>query len=194
MVLLIDNYDSFTYNLVQYFRELGEEVKTFFNDKITVDEIISFNPSHIVLSPGPGRPEQAGVTLSVIKYLYNKIPILGVCLGHQAIGLAFGARIIPAKQLMHGKTSLIYHRQKSVFDQISPCFTAMRYHSLAIDQETLPEDLVTTAWTQDPLGEISDIMGIQHRDYPLVGVQFHPESVATQYGHQLLKNFLRQTV
>lgn len=185
-VVLIDNYDSFTYNLVHYLQELDQKVAVFQNDKITVAEIAAAQPRHIVISPGPGRPEQAGVTIPLIQALYQKIPILGVCLGHQAIAAAFDGKIISAPQIMHGKTSSVEHAGQGIFLKMPSPFTAMRYHSLVIDSTSLPADFLVTAWTQQ-----ADIMAIQHRHFPLVGVQFHPESIATVGGHQLLANFLK---
>lgn len=184
MLLVIDNYDSFTYNLVQYFEELGLSVTVHFNDKISIADIQTLNPKKIVISPGPGRPEESGVTIQVIKTFCGKIPLLGVCLGHQAIAQAFGAEIILAKRIMHGKTSLIYHNGEGVFRHLKNPFKATRYHSLVIDPQSLPPTFEITAWTED------EIMGIRHKDYLLEGVQFHPESVLTEKGHQLLKNFL----
>jgi anthranilate synthase/aminodeoxychorismate synthase-like glutamine amidotransferase len=188
MLLLIDNYDSFTYNLVQYLRELACEVAVYHHDKISIHEVAAAKPSHIILSPGPGRPEDAGITVPLIQALAGKIPILGVCLGHQAIAAAFGAKIVSASEIMHGKTSLIYHHRQGIFSEIPAPFIAMRYHSLVIDRATLPPELIVTAWTDD--GKNPEIMGIQHRHYPLAGVQFHPESIATESGHRLLQNFL----
>ena len=185
MLLMIDNYDSFTYNIVQYFGELGENVRVYRNDAISIPEIERLKPDHICLSPGPGTPSQAGICLRVIKNFSEKIPILGVCLGHQAIGEAFGGKIINAKTVMHGKTSLIYHTDKGVFHNIPNPFTAIRYHSLAIDRESLPEVLEITAWTED-----GEIMGVRHKTLAVEGVQFHPESILSEHGHKLLKNFL----
>ncbi len=191
MLLLIDNYDSFTYNLVQYLRELAFEVMVYHHDKISIAEVASARPSHIIISPGPGRPEDAGITLPLIRALCGRIPILGVCLGHQAIAAAFGGKIVCAPEIMHGKTSLIYHHQQGIFAGIPQPFTAMRYHSLIVDPATLPAEFIVTAWTFNADNEESrQIMGIQHRHLPLAGVQFHPESIATQAGHQLLANFL----
>ena len=185
MLLMIDNYDSFTYNLVQYFAELGAEVVVHRNDEITVQKIAALNPQHIVISPGPCTPNEAGISVPLIKTLAGKIPILGVCLGHQSIGQAFGGKIIHAKQLMHGKTSLIHHNNTSVFHGLPSPFTATRYHSLVIERETLPECLEITAWTDD-----NEIMGVRHKTLAVEGVQFHPESILTEHGHALLKNFL----
>lgn len=185
MILVIDNYDSFTYNLVQYLGELGADLKIYRNDKITVDQIKKLKPEKIVISPGPGRPEDAGISVSVIKELSGKIPILGVCLGHQAIGYAYGGKIIRAKELMHGKTSQIYHNKKGVFKSLVNPFDATRYHSLVIESKSIPKCLEITAWTRD-----GEIMGVKHKDFPLWGVQFHPESILTKAGKDLLKNFL----
>jgi len=185
MVLMIDNYDSFTYNLVQYLGELGEEVRVYRNDRITCDEIEELKPEHIIISPGPCSPNKAGVSLAVIERFAGVIPILGVCLGHQAIGQAFGGAVVRAFRLMHGKTSSIYHDGRSVFRDIPSPFTATRYHSLIVDRDSLPECLEISAWT----GE-GEIMGLRHRAYPVEGVQFHPESILTEHGHKLLQNFL----
>jgi anthranilate synthase component 2 len=185
MLLMIDNYDSFTYNLVQYFAELGEEVEVYRNDEISTDQIGKLNPDHIVISPGPCTPNEAGVSVATIKEFSGKIPILGVCLGHQSIGQAFGGKIIHARQLMHGKTSKIYHNNNSVFTDLPNPFTATRYHSLVIERESLPECLEITAWTDD-----GEIMGVRHKSMAVHGVQFHPESILTEHGHRLLKNFL----
>ncbi len=192
MILVIDNYDSFTYNLVQYLGELGkqfpvaESIVVYRNDKITIAEIEALNPAGIVISPGPGRPDDAGICLDLIKTLGSKIPLLGVCLGHQSIGQVYGGKIIRAEALMHGKTSSIYHKNTGVFAGLENPFTATRYHSLVIERSTCPEVLEVTAWLEDGM-----IMGVRHRDYPhLQGVQFHPESVLTQAGKPLLSNFL----
>lgn len=185
LVLMIDNYDSFTYNLVQYLAEIGSEVVVFRNDAITIKEIAALNPSHIVLSPGPCTPNEAGVCLDVIREFTGRIPILGVCLGHQAIGQAFGGRVVRAARLMHGKTSAIYHDGRTVFQGIPSPFTATRYHSLVVAPEGLPEVLEVTARTAE-----GEIMGLRHRDYLVEGVQFHPESILTEYGKELLRNFL----
>ncbi|MCX7182550.1 MAG: aminodeoxychorismate/anthranilate synthase component II [Nitrosospira sp.] len=189
MLLMIDNYDSFTYNLVQYFGELGEEVLVFRNDKITLDEISQLKPSHIVISPGPCTPKKAGISVSLIQHYGHKFPILGVCLGHQSIGHAFGSEIVHAKHLMHGKTSPIFHSNTGVFHGLPSPFTATRYHSLAIERESLPDCLEITAWTED-----GEIMGVRHNVFAVQGVQFHPESILTNYGKELLKNFLAQGV
>ncbi|MBM4145585.1 MAG: aminodeoxychorismate/anthranilate synthase component II [Nitrospira sp.] len=186
MLLMIDNYDSFTYNLVQYLGELGEEIKVFRNDKITIPEIEKMGPERIVISPGPCTPKEAGISIAVIKHFAGKIPILGVCLGHQSIGAAFGGHIIRAPRLMHGKTSLISHDGKTVFEGLPNPFEATRYHSLLIKKETLPGCLEITAWT-----DLDEIMGIRHKEFILEGVQFHPESILTKAGKDLLRNFLK---
>ena len=185
MLLMIDNYDSFTYNLVQYFAELGEEVAVHRNDEITLEQIEALQPQHIVISPGPCTPNEAGISVPTIKRFAGRIPILGVCLGHQSIGQAFGGRIIHAKQLMHGKTSPIFHDNTSVFRGLPNPFTATRYHSLVIERESLPDCLEITAWSED-----GEIMGVRHKSLAVEGVQFHPESILTEHGHELLKNFL----
>jgi len=190
MLLMIDNYDSFTYNLVQYFGELGEEILVYRNDKISIQEIEDLAPEHIVVSPGPCTPNEAGISLNLIEHFKDKLPLLGVCLGHQGIGQAFGGRIVHAKKIMHGKTSEIYHNNSDVFAGLDNPFTATRYHSLVIEQETLPDCLEVTAWTQTEEGEVDEIMGVKHKEYAISGVQFHPESILTSYGHELLKNFL----
>jgi len=185
MVVVIDNYDSFVYNLVQYLGELGEVVQVYRNDEISLREIKIKNPKAIVISPGPGRPSEAGISNLVIEHFASSIPILGVCLGHQCIGEVFGGKIIRAKNLMHGKTSLIYHYGKGIYHKIENPFIATRYHSLIIKEDTLPSCLLLTAWTSD-----GEIMGIRHRKYPVFGMQFHPESILTRVGMKLLKNFL----
>ncbi|PCJ31021.1 MAG: aminodeoxychorismate/anthranilate synthase component II [Gammaproteobacteria bacterium] len=190
MLLMIDNYDSFTYNLVQYFGELGAEVQVHRNDKITIEEIEALNPDKIVISPGPCTPNEAGVSLEVINHFSGNKPILGVCLGHQSIGQAFGGDIIHARQIMHGKTSPIYHNDSSVFKGLNNPVTATRYHSLVINKETLPDCLEITAWTQNEDGSMDEIMGVRHKTLPIEGVQFHPESILTEQGHDLLKNFV----
>ncbi len=190
MLLMIDNYDSFTYNLVQYFGELGEEVQVYRNDQITPDDITALQPARIVLSPGPCTPSEAGVSLATIEHFAGKIPILGVCLGHQSIGQAFGGRIIRAREVMHGKTSLVYHRDQGVFAGLPNPFTVVRYHSLVIERDSLPDCLEITAWTQTADGDCDEIMGVRHREWPVEGVQFHPESILTEHGHSLLHNFL----
>ncbi len=190
MLLMLDNYDSFTYNLVQYFGELGADVHVHRNDKITIEEIEALNPEKIVISPGPCTPNEAGISLDVIKHFAGKKPILGVCLGHQSIGQAFGGNIIHAGEIMHGKTSPIHHNNSSVFKGLSNPVTATRYHSLVIDKNTIPDCFEITAWTQTDDGELDEIMGIRHKTLPIEGVQFHPESILTEQGHELLKNFL----
>jgi len=185
MLLMIDNYDSFTYNLVQYFGELGEEVRTFRNDEITLDEVAALAPSHICISPGPCTPHEAGISVGVLQRFAGKIPMLGVCLGHQAIAAAFGGKVIRAKQVMHGKTSLIAHTGFGVFHDLPTPYTVTRYHSLAIERATLPDCLEVTAWTDD-----GEIMGVRHTGFNIQGVQFHPESILSEHGHALLKNFI----
>jgi anthranilate synthase component 2 len=185
-LLMIDNYDSFTYNLVQYFGELGAEVLVHRNDEISLPDIEALKPSHLVVSPGPCSPAEAGISVAAIQHFAGKLPILGVCLGHQSIGAAFGARIIRAQQLMHGKTSLIHTTQQGVFADLPKDFTVNRYHSLAIERSTCPSELEVTAWTED-----GEIMGVRHRSLPIEGVQFHPESILTEHGHALLNNFLK---
>jgi anthranilate synthase component 2 len=187
MLLMIDNYDSFTYNLVQYFGELGQDVRVYRNDQIGVTEIEALKPDHIVVSPGPCTPNEAGISVEAIRHFAGRIPLLGVCLGHQSIGQAFGGRIIRAKQLMHGKTSMIHHADKGVFAGLPNPFEATRYHSLVIERETIPDCLEITAWTDD-----GEIMGVRHKTLAVEGVQFHPESVLTQHGHDLLRNFLKE--
>jgi anthranilate synthase component II len=191
MLLMIDNYDSFTYNLVQYLGELGADVHVFRNDQITLAEIKKLAPAHIVISPGPCTPNEAGVSVDTIKEFAGKTPLLGVCLGHQSIGQAFGGKIVHARELMHGKTSMIYHTGKGVFKGLPSPFEATRYHSLVIEKETLPDCLEVTAWTQDAQGNMDEIMGVRHKTLNVEGVQFHPESILTQCGHDLLANFLR---
>jgi len=183
---MIDNYDSFTYNLVQYLGELGEDIKVFRNDKITIQEIEQLNPGKIVVSPGPCTPKEAGISVQLIRYFAGKIPILGVCLGHQSIGAAFGGEIIRAPRLMHGKTSMIYHDGRTIFEGLPNPFEATRYHSLVIRKETIPDCLEITAWT-----DMDEIMGVRHKGFIIEGVQFHPESILTRVGKDLLKNFLR---
>ena len=191
MILMIDNYDSFTYNVVQYLAELKADVQVYRNDEITIAEIEQLKPEKIVISPGPCTPNEAGISVEVIRHFAGKIPILGICLGHQSIGQAFGADIVRAKQVMHGKTSLIYHNNTGVFKGLSNPFEATRYHSLVIDQNSLPECLELVAWTEDSQGAVDEIMGVRHTELQLQGVQFHPESILTQQGHDLLENFLR---
>jgi anthranilate synthase component 2 len=191
MILMIDNYDSFTYNVVQYLAELKADVQVYRNDEITIAEIEQLTPEKIVISPGPCTPNEAGISVEVIQHFAGNIPILGICLGHQSIGQAFGADIVRAKQVMHGKTSLIYHNNTGVFKGLSNPFEATRYHSLVIDQNSLPECLELVAWTEDSQGAVDEIMGVRHTELQLQGVQFHPESILTQQGHDLLENFLR---
>jgi anthranilate synthase component II len=192
MILMIDNYDSFTYNLVQYLGELGVEVAVHRNDQITVEQVAAQAPSHIVLSPGPCTPNEAGICLELITRLQGRFPILGVCLGHQAIGQAFGGRVVRARQLMHGKVSPIHHARQGVFAGLPTPFTATRYHSLLVEKQGLPDCFEVTAWTADAQGAPDEIMGLRHRTLPVEGVQFHPESILTEHGHALLKNFLEQ--
>ena len=192
MLLMIDNYDSFTFNLVQYFGELGEDVTVIRNDAKSVAEIAAMRPDRIVISPGPCTPNEAGVSLQVLHDLAGTVPILGVCLGHQAIGQAFGGEVVRAKTIMHGKTSPIRHRGEGVFAGVPDGFEATRYHSLVVRRETLPDTLEITAWTEDAEGGIDEIMGLRHRSLPVEGVQFHPESILTQHGHDLLRNFLQR--
>ena len=186
MILMIDNYDSFTFNLVQYLGELGEEIKVIRNDQITVDAVEEMAPSHIVISPGPCTPNEAGISLELIERLGGKIPILGVCLGHQSIGQVFGGKVIRAENLMHGKTSPVFHDGKTIFADIPSPFTATRYHSLIVEKESLPECFEISAWTEQ-----GEIMGLRHKDKTIEGVQFHPESILTEHGRKLLKNFLK---
>ena len=188
MLLMIDNYDSFTYNLVQYFGELGEDVRTYRNDEITLDEIRALKPDRICLSPGPSNPQNAGITLEVLHTFAGKIPILGVCLGHQAIGEAFGGRVVRAKTIMHGKVSRIETDGRGVFANLPKHFDVTRYHSLAIERDTLPDCLEISAWTED-----GEIMGVRHKTLPVEGVQFHPESILSEHGHALLENFINAT-
>ncbi len=191
MLLMIDNYDSFTYNLVQYFGELGQKVNVYRNDKITVNEIENLNPKYVVISPGPCTPNEAGISLELIEKLAGKIPILGVCLGFQAIAQAFGGNIIGAQRIMHGKVSPIHHTGKGVFKGLKNPLNATRYHSLVAEQSTLPECLEVTAWTNNESGSIEEIMGVRHKTLAIEGVQFHPESILTEHGHQMLNTFLQ---
>lgn len=190
MLLMIDNYDSFTYNLVQYFAELGQEVVVRRNDDITLEDISALAPDYLVISPGPCSPDQAGISMAAIREFAGKMPILGVCLGHQALAQAFGGQVLRAKQVMHGKNSLIKHLNQSVFVGLHNPLSVTRYHSLVVSQAQLPSDFVVTAWTESADGHIDEIMGIAHRTMPLHGVQFHPEAILTEQGHQLLANFL----
>jgi anthranilate synthase/aminodeoxychorismate synthase-like glutamine amidotransferase len=186
MLLMIDNYDSFTYNLVQYFLELGEDVRVYRNDALTLQDAEKLNPSRIVISPGPCTPNEAGISVPVIQKFAGKIPILGVCLGHQSIGQAFGGKIVRASRVMHGKTSMIHHDKKTIFEKIPDPFEATRYHSLVIEKESLPSSLEVTAWTDD-----GEIMGVRHKEKLVEGIQFHPESILTREGKNILKNFLK---
>lgn len=190
MLLMIDNYDSFTYNIVQYLGELKADVKVVRNDEISANDIASLHPERIVISPGPCSPSEAGISLQTIKQYAGKIPILGVCLGHQSIGQAFGGDVVRASKVMHGKTSMIYHNGKGVFANLPNPFRATRYHSLIVKKETLPDCLEITAWTQHQDGSMDEIMGLRHKTLQIEGVQFHPESILTEHGHQLLQNFL----
>ena len=192
MLLMIDNYDSFTYNLVQYLQSLGAEVKVVRNDAMTVDEIAKLAPERIVISPGPCTPNEAGVSLEIIERLGANTPILGVCLGHQSIGQAYGGHVIRAGRIMHGKTSRIRHEGKGVFAGLPDAYEATRYHSLVVERSSLPEALEVTAWTENEDGSFEEITGLRHREYPVEGVQFHPESILTEHGHALLKNFLER--
>ena len=190
MLLMIDNYDSFTYNLVQYFGELRADVRVFRNDKISVADIEQLKPDQLVISPGPCTPNEAGISVQAISHFAGKIPILGVCLGHQGIGQAFGGNVVHANAIMHGKTSMIYHKGEGVFKGLPSPFEATRYHSLVIEKQSLPDCLQITAWTQTADGQMDEIMGVRHKTLDVEGVQFHPESILTQHGHALLKNFL----
>ena len=186
MILMIDNYDSFTYNLVHYLGELGEKVLVFRNDKITIEDVGKLNPGMVVISPGPCTPKEAGISVDLIKEFAGRIPILGVCLGHQSIGYAFGGNIVRAKRLLHGKTSQIYHDGKKIYEGVPTPFEATRYHSLLVEDRSLPDELEVTAWTDE-----DEIMGIRHKEYLIEGVQFHPESILTKHGKDLLRNFVR---
>ncbi|AXW86170.1 glutamine amidotransferase [Lonsdalea britannica] len=190
MLLIIDNYDSFTYNLYQYFCELGEEVVVKRNDELSLDAIERLSPQHLVISPGPCTPNEAGISLQAIRHFAGQLPILGVCLGHQALGQAFGAQVVRAREVMHGKTSPIRHRDIGVFTGLAQPLTVTRYHSLVVESASLPDCFEITAWTEDGAGKMNEIMGIRHLNLPLEGVQFHPESILSQQGHQLLSNFL----
>lgn len=193
MLLMIDNYDSFTYNVVQYFAELGADVKVLRNDEITVDEIRALAPSHLVISPGPCTPNEAGISLAAIKAFAGEIPILGVCLGHQSIGQAFGGKIVRARAVMHGKTSPMHHHNSGVFSGLNNPLVATRYHSLVIEKDSLPDCLEVTSWTQHPDGSVDEIMGVRHKTLDIEGVQFHPESILSEQGHELFKNFLERS-
>lgn len=194
MLLMIDNYDSFTYNVVQYFAELGADVQVYRNDEITVAEIEALKPDHLVVSPGPCTPLEAGISVAAIKHFAGKIPILGICLGHQSIGLAFGGDIVRASQVMHGKISPIHHANEGVFEGLSEAYNATRYHSLVIDKKTIPSCLEITAWTENQDGSMDEIMGVRHKELAIEGVQFHPESILTEHGHDLLDNFLKTKI
>jgi len=191
MLLMLDNYDSFTYNLVQYVRELGQEVEVYRNDEVSVTAIESLSPEFILISPGPCTPDEAGVSLEIIEYFAGKIPLLGVCLGHQSLGQVWGGKVVRAGQIMHGKTSLVYHNNTGVFTALPNPFTATRYHSLVIEKQSVPDCLEVIAWTQNDKGEIDEIMGVKHKEFQQQGVQFHPESILTEHGHDLLDNFLQ---
>ena len=190
MLLMIDNYDSFTFNVVQYLRELGAEVEVYRNDEISVEQIADKKPEAIVISPGPRTPGEAGISMEAISTFDDRMPILGICLGHQSIGQVYGGRIVKARQVMHGKTSLIHHNNAGLFNQLENPFTATRYHSLIIESATLPDCLEVSAWTENDKGEVEEIMGVRHKIRPVAGVQFHPESILTEHGHDLLRNFL----
>ena len=190
MLLMIDNYDSFTYNLVQYFGELGAEVRVVRNDELSVEQVAALQPERIVISPGPCTPNEAGISVPLIRAMAGRVPMLGVCLGHQSIGQAFGGQIVKAPAVMHGKTSPMHHTDRGVFHGLANPFEATRYHSLVIDQATLPDCLEVTAWTETEDGARDAIMGVRHRELPIQGVQFHPESILTQHGHDLLRNFI----
>ena len=194
MLLMIDNYDSFTYNLVQYFAQLNESVKVVCNDEISCTEIACLKPQRIVISPGPGTPEDAGISIPLIKTFAGKIPILGVCLGHQCIGQVFGGEVVHAREVMHGKTSLIEHNGAGVFGNLPSTFEVTRYHSLVLKKDSLPDCFEITAWTRLRNGEFDEVMGLRHKHYPLEGVQFHPESILTEHGHALIQNFLDNTL
>ena len=190
MILMIDNYDSFTYNIVQYLGELGANVKVVRNDMISIDDITKMNPEKIVISPGPCTPNEAGISIETINKFSGEIPILGICLGHQSIGQAFGGKIIQAKEIMHGKTSKIIHQNDNIFSEINNPFVATRYHSLVIEKKSIPDCLEIIAWTKDEEDEIDEIMAVKHKEKKVYGVQFHPESIASEFGHKLLDNFL----
>ncbi|MDZ7661940.1 aminodeoxychorismate/anthranilate synthase component II [Thiohalophilus sp.] len=192
MLLMIDNYDSFTYNLVQYFGELGVEVRVYRNDQITLDEIAELKPAYLVISPGPCTPNEAGVSVEAIRRFAGKLPILGVCLGHQAIGQAFGGKVVHAGSIMHGKTSMIHHYDIGVFKGLPNPLEATRYHSLVIEKNSLPDCLEVTAWTRQDNGDLDEIMGVRHKELAIEGIQFHPESILTEHGHDMLRNFLEQ--
>ncbi|KXJ45560.1 MAG: aminodeoxychorismate/anthranilate synthase component II [Cycloclasticus sp.] len=192
-LVMIDNYDSFTYNLVQYFAELGADVHVVRNDQVSIDDVVAMQADKLVISPGPCTPTQAGISVELIKRMAGVVPILGVCLGHQSIGEVFGGKVVHAKQIMHGKTSDMYHNNTGVFKNLSNPFKATRYHSLVVEKDSLPDCLEITAWTETAQGEVDEIMGIKHRELAIEGVQFHPESILTEHGHDLLRNFLDRT-
>ena len=191
MLLMIDNYDSFTYNVVQYLAELGADVQVYRNDEITIEQIEALNPERLVISPGPCTPNEAGISMDAIRHFAGKLPILGICLGHQSIGQVYGGDVIRAGKVMHGKVSAVYHKDAGVFRGLNNPLQATRYHSLVIDKNTLPDCLEVTAWTRNDDGSIEEIMGVRHKTLPIEGVQFHPESIMTEQGHELLRNFLR---
>ena len=191
MLLMIDNYDSFTYNVVQYLAELGADVQVYRNDEITIEQIEELNPERLVISPGPCTPNEAGISMEAIRHFAGKLPILGICLGHQAIGQVYGGDVIRAGRVMHGKVSPVFHKDTGVFRSLSNPLQATRYHSLVIDKTTLPDCLEVTAWTRNDDGSVEEIMGVRHKTLPIEGVQFHPESIMTEQGHELLRNFLR---
>lgn len=193
MLLMIDNYDSFTYNVVQYFAELGADVQVYRNDAITIEQIEAINPDHLVISPGPCTPNEAGISVEAIRHFAGKLPILGICLGHQSIGQVFGGDIVRAGQVMHGKTSPVVHADGGVFKELNNPLVATRYHSLVIDKTTLPECLEITSWTENQDGSMEEIMGVRHKELDIEGVQFHPESILTEQGHELLNNFLKRS-
>lgn len=190
MLLMLDNYDSFTYNIVQYFGELEQDVKVIRNDQVTIEQIEAWQPKYIVIGPGPCSPNEAGISLQAIQHFAGKIPLLGVCLGHQAIGQAFGGDVVRAREVMHGRLSAMYHANVGVFKNLTNPYQATRYHSLVVDKNTLPDCLEVTAWTQNADGQLDEIMGLRHKTLPIEGVQFHPESILSEHGHQLLKNFI----
>lgn len=194
MLVMIDNYDSFTYNVVQYLCELGADVHVVRNDEVSVADIRKLNPTHLVISPGPCSPNEAGISMEAIQSFAGEVPILGICLGHQSIGQVFGGKIVRAGQVMHGKTSQIHHKGEGVFAGLPSPYEATRYHSLVIDKNSVPDCLEVTAWTQNPDGSLEEIMGVRHKTLPIEGVQFHPESILTQHGHDLLANFLRMKI
>ncbi len=193
MLLMIDNYDSFTYNVVQYFAELGADVQVYRNDEITIEQIEALNPDHLVISPGPCTPNEAGISVEAIRHFAGKLPILGICLGHQSIGQVFGGDIVRAGQVMHGKTSPVVHADGGVFKDLNNPLIATRYHSLVIDKKTLPDCLEITSWTENQDGSMEEIMGVRHKELDIEGVQFHPESILTVQGHELLNNFLKRS-